>query len=268
MANYICTTCGVQYAETETPPEHCTICTDDRQYVNAKGQAWTTLEEMRTTHRNVLRDVEPGLTGIVTEPKFAIGQRPLLVQTPHGNVLWDCNSFIDDATVEAVNALGGIDAIAISHPHFYDAMIDWSRAFNDAPIYLHESNREWVMRPDPAIVFWTGETHEVKPDVTLSRCGGHFPGSTVLHWPARDGKGLLLTGDTIQVVTDRRYVTFMYSYPNSIPLNARAVQGIVDAVQPFDFARIYAGWWDTVVREDGKAAVARSAARYIQHISP
>ena len=267
MPNYICVTCGVQFAATTNEPDRCPICEDDRQYIGHNGQQWTTLDALRADHKNVLRTVEPGLTGICTEPKFAIGQRPLLIQSPHGNVLWDCNSLIDDATVAAVNGLGGVSAMAISHPHFYDSMVEWSRAFGDAPIFLHAANREWVMRPDKAVVFWDTPTHELSPGVTLVRCGGHFPGSTVLHWDAgADGRGALLTGDTIQVVADRRWVTFMYSYPNTIPLNARAVRGIADAVAPFDFDRIYGGWWDTIVAADAKAAVQRSADRYIAAI--
>jgi hypothetical protein len=44
------------------------------------------------------------------------------VCTPEGNVLWDCVSLIDDATVTIINALGGLRAIAISHPHFYTTL--------------------------------------------------------------------------------------------------------------------------------------------------
>jgi glyoxylase-like metal-dependent hydrolase (beta-lactamase superfamily II) len=267
MTNYICTTCGIQYAATENEPTNCPICEDDRQYVNPNGQSWTTLEALRRDHRNLFREVEPGMTGIVTEPKFAIGQRPVLIQTAQGNVLWECNSLLDEATVAAVNELGGIDAIAISHPHFYDSMVEWSHAFDHAPIYLHAANREWVMRPDPAIVYWESETHQINDEITLIRCGGHFPGSSVLHWSkGAAGRGVLLTGDTIMVVADARWVTFLYSYPNDIPLNAREVQGIVDAVEPFDFDRLYSSWWDKVVTTDAKAAVKRSAERYIRHI--
>ncbi|HRW05980.1 MAG TPA: hypothetical protein P5121_12830 [Caldilineaceae bacterium] len=268
MDNYICTTCGVQYAATAAEPTNCPICEDDRQYVNPNGQSWTTLEALRRDHHNVFREIEPGMTGIVTEPKFAIGQRPALIQTAQGNVLWECNSLIDDATVAAVNNLGGIDAIAISHPHFYDSMVAWSHAFDNVPIYLHAANREWVMRPDPAIVYWETETYSVNAEITLIRCGGHFPGSSVLHWSqGAAGKGVLLTGDTIMVVADTRWVTFLYSYPNDIPLNAREVRGIVDAVDPFAFDRLYSSWWDKVVATDAKAAVERSAERYIRHIS-
>lgn len=267
MNHYICTTCGVQHAATDGEPIHCPICEDDRQYVNPNGQSWTTLAALRHEHRTVFREVEPRMIGLVTEPKFAIGQRPLLIQTTQGNVLWDCNSLIDDATVTEINRLGGLSAITISHPHFYDSMVEWSYAFGKVPIYLHESNREWVMRQDPAIVYWAEETYRVNEEITLIRCGGHFPGSSVLHWSkGAAGQGVLLTGDTIMVVADTRWVTFMYSYPNDIPLNAPAVQGIVDAVEPFAFDRLYSAWWDKVVATDAKAAVGRSAERYIRHI--
>jgi hypothetical protein len=122
------------------------------------------------------------------------------------------------------------------------------------------------MRPDPAFVFWEGETCELMDGITLVRCGGHFPGSTVLHWSqGAEGRGALLTGDTMQVAQDRRYVSFMYSYPNMIPLNKRAVEGIVRAVEPYAFERIYGGWWDTHV-QDAKSALKKSAERYIRAI--
>ncbi len=263
MTHFICQTCGTQFAATATPPDHCPICTDERQYVGHDGQQWTTLADLQITHHNIIKTVEPNLTGIGSHPSFAIGQRALLLQTPNGNVLWDCISLLDDPTIAVVNALGGIDAIAISHPHYYSSMIEWSRAF-DAPIYLHAADREWVMRPDPAIHFWEGATHSLIDGVTLIRCGGHFAGGTVLHWAAgADGNGAMLSGDILQVVSDRRFVSFMYSYPNLIPLPARAVEQIVAAVEPFAFDRIYGAWWGRIVADDGKASVQRSADRYI-----
>jgi glyoxylase-like metal-dependent hydrolase (beta-lactamase superfamily II) len=265
MISYICITCGTQYAETDGAPARCIICDEERQYVNAKGQMWTTLPELRKTHRNRIATEEPGLSGIGTEPSFAIGQRALLVQKQ--GVLWDCISLLDDATIEAVRALGGIRAIAISHPHFYSSMVEWSRAFGGAPIYLHAADRQWVMRPDPAIHFWDGETTALGGGLTLIRCGGHFAGSTALHWAGgAEGRGALLTGDTLQVVSDRRYVSFLYSYPNLIPLPAAAIERIVRSVEPFAFERIYGGWFERVVAPDAKGAVARSAERYLRAI--
>lgn len=244
------------------------MCEDERQYIGWDGQQWTTLAELRRGHHNRIQAYEPSLTGIGTEPKFAIGQRALLVQTSSGNVLWDCISLLDDETVDSVHALGGIAAIAISHPHFYSSMVEWSHAFGAVPIYLHAADRAWVMRPDSSIVFWDGPTHTLMDDVTLIRCGGHFDGGSVLHWvQGAEGGGVLLTGDVLQVVQDRRYVSFMRSYPNLIPLPASAVHQIVAAVAPFSFERIYGAWWDAVVRTDAKRAVQQSAARYVRAIS-
>jgi glyoxylase-like metal-dependent hydrolase (beta-lactamase superfamily II) len=268
VPKYICVTCGVQYADSLAPPERCAICEDDRQYVGPGGQKWTTVKEMQASHRNQL-DVEgPELISICTEPKFAIGQRALHVRTSAGNVLWDCISLIDDRSVGAVQALGGVSAIAISHPHYYSSMVEWSRALGDVPIYLHAADGEWVMRPHPAIVFWQGETHELAPGLTLIRCGGHFPGGTVLHWAGgAQGKGALLSGDVIQVCPDRKSVSFMYSFPNYIPLNASAVRRIVEAVEPFAFDQIYGAWFGQNIVSSAKQALHRSAERYIAAIA-
>ncbi len=267
MHSYICTVCGVGYAETEAPREVCLICADDRQYPNPKGQAWTTLDELLTDHTNELRELEPGLTGLGSKPQVAIGQRALIIERPGGGVMWDCTPVITDAALDAIKAKGGIKAIAISHPHFYSTMVDWSRALGGVPIYLHEDNRDWVMRPDPAIEFWSGETKEIAAGITLIRTGGHFPGSSVLHWAeGAGGKGVLMTGDSIMVVPDTRWVSFMYSYPNLIPTNAATVERIVKSVRAFPYDRIYSGWWDRVMDKDAKAAVLRSAERYIAAI--
>jgi len=238
------------------------VCADERQYCAPSGQRWLTLGDLRAAHRTELRELEPGLYGIGATPGFAIGQRALLVRTAAGNLLWDCISLIDEAVIGAVRALGGLTAIAISHPHFYSSMVEWSREFGRIPVYLHAADRGWVMRPDPAIVFWDGESRPVLPGLTLVRCGGHFPGSCVLHWD----RGALLSGDTIAVVADRKHVSFMYSYPNLVPLSAAAVRAVVGAVRPYDYNRIYGGWWGRVIPADARAAVERSAERYLAAI--
>ena len=266
MENYICIACGTQYPARPTAPAGCRICEDDREAVNQQGQQWTTLAAMRAKHSNSFEQIDPGVTTICTDPSFAIGQQAHLIQTAAGNLLWDCISFLDDATIAEVRRRGGIAAIAISHPHFYSSMVEWSRAF-DAPIYLHADNRPWVMRPDQVVEFWEGGAREVLPGLTIVRCGGHFPGSSVLHWASgAGGYGALFSGDTINVVSDRRFVSFMYSFPNLIPLNSRAVRGVVAAVDPYNFDRIYGGWSGSVVAADAKEAVRRSAERYIAHI--
>ncbi len=207
MENFICVQCGAQFAESAEPPACCPICEDERQFVRHSGQEWTTLKQLQTHHRNRLDEETPRLLGIGTEPQFAIGQRALLLQSPGGNLLWDCITLLDDQTATEIDSRGGIRAIAVSHPHFYSGMIEWAERF-DAPIFLHAADRQWVMRGGAArshIQFWEEMTLPLWDGLTLINCGGHFDGGTVLHWPAGgNGTCALLTGDIIQVVPDRR----------------------------------------------------------------
>lgn len=262
MTHAICTACGTQFSAAAAPPAECPICTDERQFVPVGGQRWTTLEELRAGHRNAFQRLAPDLYSIGTVPEFAIGQRALLLRTPDGNVLWDCLALLDDATIDVVRAFGGLRAIAISHPHFFTTMVEWAHAF-DCPIVLHAAHREHVVRPDASIQYWDGERHTLLPGLTLVCLGGHFTGSTVLHWAGgASGAGALLAGDTIQVTTDTRWVSFMRSYVNLIPLPARTIEGMVAAVEPFAFEQIFSPWPDRHTLADAKGVVHRSAARY------
>jgi hypothetical protein len=267
---YLCVTCGTQFAESARPPAHCPICEDERQYVHPDGQQWTTLEDLRASHKNIIKKEEDRLDSINTEPRFGIGQRAFLIQAEGGNVLWDCVGLLDDATIAKVKDLGGIAEIAISHPHYYTSMIEWSRAFGGAPIHLHEAERPWVMRPDPCVRFWTGESLELRGGLKLVRTGGHFEGYQVLHWPAgAGGKGALMAGDQPQICMDPKQVTFMYSYPNYIPLNGSQIRRIVECLDPLPFDRIYGAFFTRgkgIIPTRGKEIVLRSADRYLRAI--
>jgi glyoxylase-like metal-dependent hydrolase (beta-lactamase superfamily II) len=267
MAFHLCRTCGTQYPDSPAPPAACPICEDERQFVPESGQSWLTLEELRRGHRNVFTAIEPGLDQILVEPEFGIGERAFLIRLPEGGVvMWDCVALIDDATVSAIRALGGLRAIAISHPHYYTTMVEWAQTFG-CPVHLHADDRDWVQRPDPALSFWSGETLALADGLTLIRCGGHFAGAAVLHWAAgAEGRGVLFSGDTIQGLPDRRWVSFMYSYPNLIPLPAPAVRRIADSVAPFAFDRLYGAFVGRQVKSDARGAVLRSAERYIRAI--
>ena len=265
MPAWICVTCGVQYPDTGQPPDGCAICLDERQYVGWGGQRWTTMPEIAGDHAVVLREEEPGLVGIGAEPAFAIGQRALLVRTPHGNVLWDCVSLLDDEAHSRITELGGIDAVCMSHPHFYAANVEFADAFG-ARIFIPRADQQWIQRPSPRVELFDDEAEPV-PGLTLARIGGHFDGAAVLHWPAgAQGHGALLTGDTITVVQDRDWVSFMWSYPNHIPLDEATVLDIARRAERFAFDRVYGAWWGRVVVHDGAAAVRRSADRYVARL--
>jgi glyoxylase-like metal-dependent hydrolase (beta-lactamase superfamily II) len=263
LTTYLCKACGTQYPASDEPPAACPICEDPRQYIpHDEGQQWLTLDEFLGSHEADIRD-DNGLLGIGCTPSFSIGQRALLVKSSAGNVLWDCMAYLDDEIAERIGAEGGLAAIAISHPHYYSTMVEWAHTFG-CPIYLHEAERKWVQRPDPSVRFWEGDTHELGGGLTLIRCGGHYDGGQVLHWRERRA---LLTGDIVMVIPDRRYVSFMYSYPNLIPLPASKVQHIADVLAPFEFDTIYGAWWDRFVEADGSNIVRRSAERYVRAIT-
>jgi hypothetical protein len=182
--------------------------------------------------------------------------------------MWDCIPLLTEAAVSHVRGLGGLKAIAVSHPHYYGAVADWSDAFGGVPIYLHGDDRAFVTRPHSAIVPWSGDALQLSGDIRLLRTGGHFAGGTMLHWrTGADGKGALLVGDIATVTMDRRFVSFMYSYPNYIPLDAAAVRRIAETVGPFAFDRIYGAWWDRNIASGGKAAFDASVKRYLAAIA-
>ncbi|MGF2614516.1 hypothetical protein FZC84_13880 [Rossellomorea vietnamensis] len=265
MEKYICTTCGVQFSESNSEPKHCSICEEERQYVNPNGQKWTTHNHLVTSgkYKNIITKEEEGLYSITTSPKLGIGQTAYLVVDNSFNILWDCITFLDEETIQFINSIGGIDAIALSHPHYYSRQVDWSKTFN-APIYIHQDDQEWIMEPSEHIHLWEGEEKELSKGLKLHRLGGHFKGGAVLHWrEGNQGRGILLTGDIIQVVADTNWVSFMYSYPNLIPLPASKVKDIANKVSALPFNKLYNAF-HKVVKEDAANAVQRSAIRYIE----
>ncbi len=256
---WICRTCAVEHAER---PDVCAICADERQWVPATGQAWTTLAELTAAgERLVLEELEPDLFGLSSEPSVGIGQQAKIVRTPAGNLLWDPPGYVDDDAVARVRALGPVVAIAASHPHMFGVQVAWSRALGGVPVLVAEADAHWVARPDPVIETWTGE-REVLPGVVLSQPGGHFPGSAVVHWAAgADGRGVLLSGDTIFANPDRTSVSFMRSYPNRIPLSAAVVLRVAEHVARRPFERLYNNF-EGVVPADARQVVLRSAQRH------
>jgi len=260
---FVCATCGTAYPESESEPPDCPICEDPRQYVPEEGQRWTTLDEVRSSHKNEIRDDEE-LLGIGVEPWFAIGQRALLVPFGDSNIMWDCVHLVDDAAAEEVERRGGLAGVAISHPHYYTGMIEWAHRFG-CPVYIHAADGRWIMRPDPAVELWEGDAKELGHGVTLLRGGGHFDGGAVLHWAGgAGGRGALLSGDIVQVIPDRGHVSFMYSYPNLIPLPAAEVERIARTLEPYDYETLYGAWWGRFISSDAKRIVERSAERYVR----
>ncbi|KAF8590310.1 hypothetical protein K439DRAFT_1382329 [Ramaria rubella] len=267
----VCVACGTQFDESERI--RCYICDDPRAAVPVTGQSWTTLKTIQLKHKNIfepLADTDREVYSIFTEPTFAIGQRALLIRTPHGNVLWDLITLIDDDTIEKIKDLGGLNAIVISHPHFYTTNITWSRAFGGVPVYVAQEDDRWLARRDNPEMslrkLITSPAQGILPQsgITAIKAGGHFPGSLVLHWKTR-----LFTADTVMVVRSGLYdikrsagtvtFAFMWAYPNMIPLPPEAISHIMRAIEPYDFDSAHAGWVGLDVTRDAKRKMIESA---------
>ena len=259
MSFWICATCGVEHADNSGV---CAICADERQWVPAAGQQWTTLYDLHEAGcQAFLRELEPDLFGLQSSPAVGIGQQAKLLCTPTGSVLWDPIGFVDNDIANRVLQHGPVRAIVASHPHMFGVQVEWSRALGGVPVLVAEADLGWVARPDRVIQPWSGEV-QLLPGITLAQVGGHFPGSAVVHWAAgASGRGVLLSGDTVFANPDRQSVSFMRSFPNRLPLSGQVAERIASALERFEFDRLYANF-DTVIDRDARAIVHRSAARH------
>lgn len=257
----ICATCGTQY-----PPGYlqnsCLICEDDRQYVPDEGQQWTNRATLSGNHHSVVREIKPRLYEINLQPKFGIGQRALLVQSAGGNILWDCIPLIDEPLIAFIQQAGGIRAMAISHPHYYSNQAEWSAQF-DCPVYLPETEKDFVVYPGDHIRFWKGSGHDFWDGIRVIRIGGHFLGSSVLRVPGISKQGTLLCGDTFNLSPSRKHFSVMYSYPNKIPLPVREVQRIRTLMASLDFDEVYGFWSYQNLTDSAKSVMLQSLDRYV-----
>ncbi|KAL5345767.1 hypothetical protein ACLOAV_009521 [Pseudogymnoascus australis] len=261
----VCETCGTQYGTSDAALlTSCRICDDPRQYVPATGQSFATLRSLRDGHTSTLtpHPTAPSLSVIHTSPRLAIGQRALLIQTTNGNILWDCITLLTPSLVSSINALGGLAAIVISHPHFYSTHLLWAQVFK-CPVYLADDDREWLVEEDPRSGdpvrrFIAGEGAELEipgkdgqaTGAKAIKVGGHFPGSLVLLHDSR-----LLVGDTIMPTPSgvgdwgargrpkgMNSFAFMWSYPNMIPLSPPTLASMWRILTRYEFTAVHAGF--------------------------
>lgn len=267
MPHHICVTCGTQHEDALLPPAQCRICADDRQHVPRAGQEWTTHDDLRRDHSITMGD-DDGVFALRVTPGFAINQRAVLVESRSGNVLWETLSIVTNEAATEIERRGGVQAIAVSHPHFYASMVEWSEALGNVPIFLHVEDRQWVARQSRRIEFWSGERLSVNSDITLVHCPGHFPGSTALHWQSGiHGAGALLTGDSIQIAMDRHQASVMHSYPNAVPVGPPIIREILRRLGPHSFVNAYGYAWGRNIIGDAKTAIERSLHRYLKIVA-
>jgi len=265
MEPWLCGTCGVEYDPVPSPPSACWICEDERQWVPRDGQRWTTASELRRAgYRSSLRWLEEGLLGIGVEPAVGIGQRALAVVGDRGVVVFDAAPLLDEDAAATIRSLGPVVALCFSHPHFYGAAVTWAELLGAERILVPQVDAAWFVRSSERVALYDDDVVELG-EVELRRIGGHFPGSSVLWWPGgAEGRGVLLTGDSLSVNARGDGVTVMWSFPNHLPLAPQVVEAILAHIEPVCFDRLYGGWWDSVIPSAAKEAVYRSLGRYLE----
>jgi hypothetical protein len=251
-----------------TPACSLCHCRADGRLESTERPTWTTLAEIHNRHTNLIQRLEPHLFSVRPIPALPLGQRALLLGTDHGNILWGSVTVVDDATVRMVRALGGLTAIAVSHPRHFSSVVEWSHAFGGTPIYVHATSRRWLMRPDPVVRYWEGTELSLPGNVTLVHVGSYAEGGTLLHWPAAAcGRGALLTGDVLQVVRHRKRVGLLSSSQDLVPRSADGVWALVSALERFQYEALYDAWSDDGITHQARAIVLESASPYIRAIS-
>lgn len=257
----ICATCGTQYPPDKQAPMLCTICNDDRQYIGENGQTWTSVEELRRNHSISIKPINNNLYGLKVEPGFAIANRAILLTSPNGNILWDCIPLLDEATIGFIRSIGGLKAIAFSHPHYYSNMNNWAAEF-ECPIYIHEADSEWIVYPTDAIKLWKGNGPELWDGIRIIHTGGHFPGSCMLHVPSLSPKGTVLCGDSVNISPSKRHTAVMYSYPNHILLSKTEFDAFDKKTQNLVFDCMYGAFEHQNLPDNAIEVFKTSMQRY------
>jgi glyoxylase-like metal-dependent hydrolase (beta-lactamase superfamily II) len=257
----ICTTCGTQYPPDKPVPQLCIICNDDRQYINENGQSWTSLDLLKKDYQTEINKIKGRLYSIKTTPDFALANRAFIVQSASGNILWDSIPYIDNDAVDFINSIGGLQAIAFSHPHYYSTMNEWATLF-DCPIYIHEKDSEWIMYPSQKIKLWNGDNLPLWDGISIKHTGGHFAGSCILQIPSLSPKGVILSGDSLYISRSKKNVAVMYSYPNQILLSKNEFEAFDQKTKGLLFDTMYGAFDNQNLEGNAMTIFSASMQRY------
>jgi len=196
-----------------------------------------------------------------------------LIKTPAGNVLWDCVALLDDETIDWIKSIGGLQAIVISHPHYYTTHLEWAETF-DCPVYMSEEDSKWLCREDKKSVRKFIEEGKTELDIPAKdgkstgvkaiKLSGHFPGSLVVLYDGRLG-----VADTLVTTPaglgnwgkkgrpeGMNSFGFYWSIPNLIPLPPDEIAEMWQVLNQYEFHSTHGAFVGTdIVAEDVKQRV-------------
>lgn len=259
----VCSTCGTQYAPNSQLPELCVICNDDRQYIPPGGQEWLGMRRLKEKYTVDITSLGTSLYSLKVQPHFALANRALLVNTPGGNVLWDCIPLLNQATIKFVNNMGGLKAIAISHPHYYTAMNEWAQEFG-CLVYIHSDDNLWPVYQSDNLRFWEGDEFPLWDGIRIIHTGGHFPGSCVLHIPDMSENATVLCGDSLYISPSRRHLAVMYSYPNQILISKKEFKAFWKNTAKLKFDTVYGAFDKQELKGNAMQIFRKSMLHYLK----
>ena len=92
-------------------------------------------------------------------------------------------------------------------------------------------------------------------EALIRTSGRAAPAVRAYCWPATNRRFCL----------DRKWATFMYSYPNWIPFDEPTVRRITASLEPLEFDRLYGAFGRNILN-GAKEVIARSELRYLTAI--
>ena len=221
---YVCANCGFWQRYFERPG-WCPLCMDVRHVVPREGWRFLDLSAAQQAWPTCWEELGEGAWRFWNEPVEGIGPSGYLLRQDGGNVFFEGCTVFDDAALDYIAALGGINVLSASHPHSYGALWQLQDRFGPE-LALPAADFAWTAA---LRVTWPWDDMLAPmPGVTLHRTAGHFEGHAILHDARRR---LLLCGDAFKFEldpTDRRRAT-------TISTHKAFVRGV--PLTPFELGR-------------------------------
>lgn len=197
LTHYACDHCGgwILWFDTREPV-FCQNCMDVRNALPNKDFTYTHIDVAKQRYRTHWREALPGLWDFWTEPQLGLGSHGWLILREEGNIAFEAAPFYDEAAFQKIEALGGIDILAASHPHGYGALWQLQQRF-DPTLIIHKDDLQHtkafqVNRP-------IDDFFPIDDRLLMQRLGGHYDGQTALY----DRQlGILFAGDALKIEFD------------------------------------------------------------------
>ena len=267
LAPWVCTNCGFWQRWFAAPPS-CPVCTDYRHPLPPDGWDFLDAAAVAASRETTWREVLDGVWMIESAPAVGIGPAGWFVETEAGPVHWEGAGWTSDAALDWMAERGGVRWLAFSHSHVLGSA--WRVAERFSPEVVVQSDQlPWAQALPVSWPF--GASASLADDapagglaasrdgpaasggLRLVHTGGHTPGHTVLHWPARR---LVFCGDAFKFRLDgdgrATHVSTHRAYDAHIPLSHDDVRSYRETFSALDFDGIVSPW--EAVPTGGKTA--------------